>query len=93
MTLRHLRRRTGLAALAVSALALTACGDAPTPASGDDAASGSDAASATSVEDFGGFDELVAAAQEEGTLNVIALPPDWTNYGYVISTFSEKYDI
>ena len=93
MTLRHLRRRTGLAALAVSALALTACGDAPTSDSGDDAASGSDAASATSGEDFGGFDELVAAAQEEGELNVIALPPDWTNYAEVISTFEETYDI
>ena len=93
MTLRHLRRRTGLAALAVCALALTACGDAPTSDGGDDAASSSDAASATSVDDFGGFDELVAAAQEEGELNVIALPPDWTNYAEVISTFEETYDI
>jgi len=93
VTLRHLRRRTGLAALAVSALALTACGDAPTSDGGDDAASSSDAASATSADDFGGFDELVAAAQEEGELNVIALPPDWTNYAEVISTFEETYDI
>ena len=34
-----------------------------------------DAATATSAEDFGGMEGLVAAAQEEGTLNVIALPP------------------
>ena len=55
--------------------------------------SGVDAAAATSAEDFGGMDELIAAAQEEGELNVIALPPDWANYGEMISTFEEKYDI
>jgi putative spermidine/putrescine transport system substrate-binding protein len=55
--------------------------------------SGVDAAAATSAEDFGGMDELVRAAQDEGELNVIALPPDWANYGEVISTFEEKYDI
>ena len=27
------------------------------------------------------MDALVKAAQKEGTLNVIALPPDWANYG------------
>lgn len=54
---------------------------------------GVDAAAATSAEDFGGMDELVKAAQEEGELNVIALPPDWANYGEIISTFEEKYDI
>ena len=36
---------------------------------------------------------LIEAAQEEGTLNVIALPPDWANYGEIIDTFAEKYDI
>jgi putative spermidine/putrescine transport system substrate-binding protein len=36
---------------------------------------------------------LVAAAKKEGRLNVIALPPDWANYGEVISTFSKKYGI
>ena len=41
----------------------------------------------------GGLDELVKAAQDEGELNVIALPPDWANYGEVISTFEDKYDI
>ncbi|HSU01016.1 MAG TPA: ABC transporter substrate-binding protein [Nocardioides sp.] len=54
---------------------------------------GVDSASATSAEDFGGMDELVKAAQDEGELNVIALPPDWANYGEMISTFEEKYDI
>ena len=54
---------------------------------------GRDAATATSAEDFGGMDALVEAAQAEGTLNVIALPPDWANYGEMLDTFSEKYDI
>ena len=36
---------------------------------------------------------LVAAAKKEGTLNVIALPPTWANYGNIISTFSKKYGI
>jgi putative spermidine/putrescine transport system substrate-binding protein len=36
---------------------------------------------------------LVAAAQKEGQLTVIALPHDWVNYGDMISTFSQKYGI
>jgi putative spermidine/putrescine transport system substrate-binding protein len=36
---------------------------------------------------------LIAAAKKEGTLNVIALPPTWANYGTVISTFEKKYGI
>src|ERR1044071_5487108 len=37
--------------------------------------------------------ELVQEAKKEGHLNVIALPPDWANYGEIISTFSKKYGI
>jgi putative spermidine/putrescine transport system substrate-binding protein len=36
---------------------------------------------------------LVANAKKEGKLNVIALPPDWANYGEIITTFSKKYGI
>jgi putative spermidine/putrescine transport system substrate-binding protein len=36
---------------------------------------------------------LVAAAKKEGTLNVIALPPTWANYGAIISGFTKKYGI
>jgi putative spermidine/putrescine transport system substrate-binding protein len=39
------------------------------------------------------FADLVAAAQKEGQLTVIALPHDWVNYGEAISTFSKKYGI
>ena len=36
---------------------------------------------------------LVAAAKQEGTLNVIALPPTWANYGAILSAFTTKYGI
>jgi putative spermidine/putrescine transport system substrate-binding protein len=36
---------------------------------------------------------MIANAKKEGKLNVIALPPDWANYGEIISTFSKKYGI
>jgi len=36
---------------------------------------------------------LVTAAKKEGTLNVIALPPTWANYGAIISAFTTKYGI
>lgn len=42
---------------------------------------------------MGGMDKLVAAAKKEGTLNVIALPPDWANYGAIISAFEAKYGL
>lgn len=35
--------------------------------------------------------ELIAQAKKEGHLNTIALPPDWANYGEIMSTFSKKY--
>ena len=36
---------------------------------------------------------MVQEAKKEGHLNTIALPPDWANYGEVMSTFSKKYGI
>ena len=36
---------------------------------------------------------LITAAQQEGELNVIALPNDWMNYGEIITTFAKKYNI
>jgi putative spermidine/putrescine transport system substrate-binding protein len=37
--------------------------------------------------------DIVAAAKKEGKLNTIALPPDWANYGEIMSTFQAKYGI
>ncbi len=36
---------------------------------------------------------LIAAAKKEGTLNVIALPANWANYGTIIKDFTKKYGI
>jgi putative spermidine/putrescine transport system substrate-binding protein len=36
---------------------------------------------------------LVKNAKKEGKLNTIALPPDWANYGEIMTTFSKKYGI
>ncbi|MEU7002478.1 extracellular solute-binding protein [Nonomuraea sp. NPDC046570] len=69
-----------------------ACGAAPT-ATQTTAEGGVNAKTATSAADFGGFDKLVEAAKKEGKLHVIALPPDWANYGQIIKTFGEKYGI
>ena len=39
------------------------------------------------------MDKLIEAAKAEGTLNVIALPPDWANYGEMLSAFEAKYGL
>jgi putative spermidine/putrescine transport system substrate-binding protein len=44
-------------------------------------------------ETAAGLATLVKNAKKEGHLNTIALPPDWANYGEMISTFSKKYGI
>jgi putative spermidine/putrescine transport system substrate-binding protein len=86
-------RKTLIALAATATLLSAAACAAPEQESDTTTESGVDAATATSSEDFGGMEELIAAAQDEGELNVIALPPDWANYGEIISTFEEKYDI
>jgi putative spermidine/putrescine transport system substrate-binding protein len=88
-------RKTAVAMAGIPLLVVAACGapSAPPPASGGSGGAPAAAATATSAADLGGMDALVAAAKEEGTLNVIALPPDWANYGELISTFESKYGI
>ena len=88
-------RRTGVAALAAATLiGIAACSP---PAKTSDATStgagGIKASSATSAKDLGGMAALVDAAKKEGTLNVIALPPDWANYGEIIKAFEAKYGL
>jgi putative spermidine/putrescine transport system substrate-binding protein len=79
----HRFHRLGIAAATV--LIVAACGGSTEAAS--------PWATATSAASQGGMDALIKAAQAEGTLNVIALPPDWANYGAIISAFSSKYGI
>jgi putative spermidine/putrescine transport system substrate-binding protein len=80
------RHFVGAALVATVAISLTAC--APGTA---DTGSSTDAKTATSAADFGGLDALVAAANAEGQLNVITLPPSWANYGAIIAGFEKKY--
>jgi putative spermidine/putrescine transport system substrate-binding protein len=75
----------------VAALALSACGAAPTNSS--TTADGKNAATATSAADFGGLAALVKAAKKEGALHIIAVPRDWANYGALIDGFTKKYGI
>src|SRR5438093_619584 len=86
MRLGSLTRHLGTAVAAL--IVLAACGGT----SGGGTAS-CNAKTATSASDCGGIDSLVAAAKKEGELNVIALPPDWANYGAIISGFTAKYGI
>jgi putative spermidine/putrescine transport system substrate-binding protein len=46
-----------------------------------------------SVGTAAGMAALIKAAKKEGHLNTIALPPDWANYGEIMSTFQKKYGI
>jgi putative spermidine/putrescine transport system substrate-binding protein len=88
------RARIASAAVALTVAALSAaCGAAPDAASPSTSEGGVDARTATSAQDFGGLDKLVEAAKAEGKLHVIALPPDWANYGEIIETFKTKYGI
>jgi len=87
--MRSSRRIAPLGVMAAALLIAVACGGSP-PGS---AAPITGAASAKSAADMGGMTALVKAAKKEGTLNVIALPPDWANYGAIISGFTAKYGI
>jgi putative spermidine/putrescine transport system substrate-binding protein len=79
--------------VAVGAMLVTAACSPPSKDAPKPSGSGPSAATATSAAAFGGMDALIAAAKKEGSLNVIALPPTWSNYGEIISTFSSKYGI
>lgn len=78
-----------IALFVIAATMLSACGGG----GGGGATSDFDWSTATSAEDGGGMDALIAAAQAEGMVTTIALPHDWCNYGEVIETFKAKYGI
>ena len=82
-------------ALAGAGLAAVSACSPPTSSTSTSTSSGGgvSAGSATSAQALGGVDALVAAANKEGALNVIALPPDWANYANIIKGFSDKYGI
>ena len=83
-----LTRTAALLSTTLLAVSVAACAPPAKKSEG-----GNDAAKATSAADLGGMDKLVAAAKKEGQLNVIALPPDWANYGEIIKAFGAKYGL
>jgi putative spermidine/putrescine transport system substrate-binding protein len=81
--------RLALAGLAALALLAAACSSSSSNGSGG----GTNWATVTSAAAGGGMNKLISAAKAEGTLNVIALPPTWANYGAILRAFSQKYGI
>src|SRR5438309_11865979 len=67
---------------------VAACSSGSSSSSG-----GTNWSTVSSVSAGGGMSKLIAAAKAEGTLNVIALPPTWANYGTILKDFTAKYGI
>ena len=97
MTSTSARRVVAAAVGALLALTTAGCvssgGGGGGAGSGGAQPSGSAWATATDAAAGGGMDALVAEAKKEGALNVIALPPDWANYGAMLDAFKAKYGL
>lgn len=76
----------GIAGALVAAVAPTAFATTAPPAS-EPAGTESAGTDAAAVD----LDALIAAATEEGQVNLIALPPTWANYEGILASFAEKY--
>jgi putative spermidine/putrescine transport system substrate-binding protein len=81
--------RYALAGLAAAALLTAGCSSGSSSGSGG----GTNWSTQTAAAGGGGMSALVTAAKKEGTLNVIALPADWANYGNIIKDFQARYGI
>jgi putative spermidine/putrescine transport system substrate-binding protein len=83
---RKLNRRDFLKVSAVTGAGavLASCAPAAGPGGG-----GPDLSTGASIP----LDQLLPAAQAEGTLTTIALPHDWANYGEIIETYKSKYSM
>lgn len=98
-------RRRGLGALGVAAAIAVAVAGAsaasattpPDSSMTEDSTSmsGGTMAEGTMAEGGGDaqatLDDLYAAAQEEGQVNLIALPDNWANYAGILQSFRDKY--
>lgn len=88
-------------AIAAGALLLAACSSGSSDSGGSSAAPESSSASSSSSSSGGGsdaqcgttVDEIAVKAKEEGTVNLIALPDTWANYGGILKSFNDKYGI
>ena len=83
------RHFAGVAILAAAAITLAGC--ASSGGGSTSTISKAKAETATSAKAFGGLKGLIAAANAEGQLNVITLPPSWANYGKIIALFEKTY--
>ena len=81
--------RYALVGIAAAALLTAGCSSSSSGGS----SGGTSWSAKTSAAAGGGMSALVTAAKQEGTLNVIALPADWANYGTIIKDFEAKYGI
>jgi putative spermidine/putrescine transport system substrate-binding protein len=95
-----------LTAVAVTGILVAACGGsaattAPASQAPASQAPASEAPASEAPVDWktatsagaGGVDAVCAAGKAEGEVNVIALPPEWANYGQMITDFETKYGI
>jgi len=82
--------RLALAGAAAACLLAAGCSSS---GSSSGSSSSTDWTAKTTAASGGGMNALVAAAKKEGTLNVIALPPTWANYGNILKAFTAKYGI
>lgn len=98
-----IRSRRLVSAIALLALVLAACGGGDEDTSTETSAGDTGTETTAEATDAGGdvelgepltgIDDLIAAAQEEGKVNLIALPDTWANYVEIIRTYNESYGI
>lgn len=89
-----MRVRLSKRAALLAAAALVVTGALATAALAANASSKSfNWSTAKSAKAGGGMKALIKAAKKEGTLNVIALPTNWANYGAQLKTFHKMYGI
>ncbi|MFH8739472.1 ABC transporter substrate-binding protein [Streptomyces sp. NPDC017964] len=86
MTTHRVRAVAASGCLAIAALTLSDCGASPPSTHMKPSV-------ATSAENMGGMDQLIAAAKREGSLNAMFVPRDWAGYGALIDGFEKKYGI
>jgi putative spermidine/putrescine transport system substrate-binding protein len=84
------RRIAAIAAALGTVILAAGCGSS---SSGSSSSGGKDFAKVTSAAQGGGMAALIKAAKAEGSLNVIALPSNWANYGAIMKGFTAKYGI
>lgn len=94
-------RKLVLPLMISAALVISACssGDTATEATAEPTAEAATEETTTETSAAGDdvcgntIEEIAAAAQAEGQVNLIALPDNWANYGGILADFRETYGI